>query len=190
MNDPRTIGTRLGTVRVLALLAGLAASLLAVSAAPPPEQVGEISKSRVQGGRASVEELVSGFLAALAEKDRDALQRLRFSEAEYREVIYPGEVDVGKPFRKSTKQASDLAWGLLNTKSLYLQEHLLSTLGGRRYGVVDVRFAGGEKAYAGFRAFKQLRLTVQSDDGQEAEIRTGSIGEVDGQYKFISFIRD
>jgi hypothetical protein len=103
---------------------------------------------------------------------------------------YPGSVEVGKPLRKVTPQGGDLAWGLLNGKSQYYEQFLLSSHGGRRYSVVDVRFAEGEKAYAGYRAYKQLRLTVQSDDGQEDEIRTGSIGEVDGQYKFISFIRD
>lgn len=191
MNEHRTIGTSLGTVRVLTLLVGLAAGIIAVSAATPPhEKAGEVSSTKVQGGKASVQELVSELLAALAAQDRGALHRLRFNEAEYREVIYPGEVEIGKPFKKVTQQSSDFAWGMLNTKSLYYEVHLLSTLGGRRFSVVDVKFAGGEKAFAGFHAFKQLRLTVQGDDGQEAEIRTGSIGEVDGQYKFISFIRD
>jgi len=189
MNDHRTIDTKLGALRAVTLLAGLAAGIVAVSAATKTSET-VTAESIVHGGASSVEELVSEFLTALAEKDRDALQRLRFSEAEYREVVYPGEVDVGKPFRKSTPEGTGLAWGMLNTKSQYYQDFLLSSYGGRRFGVVEMKFAQGEKAYAGFHAFKQLRLTVQSDDGQEAEIRTGSIGEVNGQYKFISFIRD
>ena len=191
MNDHNAIDRKLGTVRAVTLLAGLAAGLVAVSAATPPqEKATGTSESKIQGGKSSVQELIDEFLAALAAKDRDALHRLRFSEAEYREVIYPGSVDAGKPFKKVTQQGSDLAWGLLNAKSLYSEESLLSTRGGRHYRVVEVKFEEGEKAYAGYHAFKQLRLTVEGDDGQEDEIRTGSIGEVDGQYKFISFIRD
>jgi hypothetical protein len=191
MNDHQTTGRRLGALRASILLAGLAAGLVAVSAAnPPQETVTATSGTRIQGGKASVEELVSEFLAALAARDRDALHRLRFSETEYREVIYPGAVEVGKPPRKVTQQGSDLAWGLLDTKSAYSEQALLSSHGGRKYRVVEMKFAEGEKDYAGYHAYKQLRLIVQSDDGAEVEIRTGSIGEVDGQYKFFSFIRD
>lgn len=50
-------------------------------------------------------------------------------------------------------------------------------------------FAKGVTDYATYRAYRQLRLAVTSD-GSPAELATGSIAEVQGRYKFISYIRD
>jgi len=168
---------------VLGVVTGSAAT--PVDDNPPP-----MSRPRVEGGKASIDDLIAGLLQALAANDRDALRRLRFSEAEYREIIHPGSAEPGQPFKQVSTRGSDFAWGLLNTKSMYYEQFLLSSFGGRRLTVREVKFAGGEKAYAGYRAHKQLRLALETDDGQELLLRTGSIGEVDGQFKFISFIRD
>jgi hypothetical protein len=173
---------------VLALL--VLGRTMSAAATPPQSESAEVSRSKVQGGAASIGELLSKFLAALAAQDRDALQRLRFTEDEYREVILPGSTEVGKPFKQVTPRTSDLAWELLNTKNVYSEQFLLTSFGGHGFTVVSMKFAKGEQAYAGYHAYKQLRLAVQADDGREIEIRTGSIGEVDGQYKFISYIRD
>ncbi len=54
----------------------------------------------------------------------------------------------------------------------------------------EFSFENGDTAYAGYTAHRQLRLKVRSSDGTEHELRTGSIAEVAGTYKFISFIRD
>ena len=137
----------------------------------------------------SVEELVGRLLDALEKKDLDALRRLRVSESEYKGIILAGHVPVGQPFRNFPADVVDFAWKTLNTKSLYYERYLLEQHGGRSYELKDVRFERGTAEFAGYRAYKQLRLSLVRD-GSPVELATGSIAEVGGQYKFASFIRD
>jgi hypothetical protein len=51
-------------------------------------------------------------------------------------------------------------------------------------------YEDGTKTYASYTARKRLRLSLLDADGSEVQLATGSIAEIDGQYKFISFIRD
>jgi hypothetical protein len=139
---------------------------------------------------ASKEELAQRLLDALEKTDLQALRRLRVTEAEYKDVILPGSVDVGQPLRKYPPDVADYAWKTLNTKSLYYERFLLHTVGGDRFRIRDLTFAKGVADYATYRAYRQLRLAVTKDDGTKGELATGSIVEVDGRYKFISFVRD
>jgi len=137
----------------------------------------------------SVEALVGRLLDALEKKDLDALRKLRVTESEYKGIILAGHVPVGQPFRSFPAEVVDFAWKTLNTKSLYYERYLLQQYGGRSYELKDVRFERGTAEFAGYRAHKQLRLSLE-DDGSAVELATGSIAEVGGQYKFASFIRD
>jgi hypothetical protein len=137
----------------------------------------------------STDEVVAAFLSALERKDLEALRRLRVTEAEYKDLILPGSVPEGQPFRAYRPDVVDYAWQTLNTKSLYYERYLLTSHGGRSYELQDVRFERGTEKYAGYSTHKQLRLSVVHD-GEPVEIGTGSIVEVGGRYKFASFIRD
>ena len=117
------------------------------------------------------------------------LRRLRVTESEYKDVILAGTVEAGQPLRTWPPEVVDYAWDTLNTKSLYYERYLLHELGGKHYEFKDMTFAKGVTDYATYRAYRQLRLTV-TDKGSSAELATGSIAEVEGRYKFISFIRD
>jgi hypothetical protein len=139
----------------------------------------------------SAEQLIDQFLGALARKDPDALHRLRVTETEYREILMPTSVPEGQPLRQPSKEFADLAWGLLDEKSRYYEQSLLVEYGGRQLRLKDVSYAKGEKTFAGYSARQQLRLILEDViSGGELELATGSIVEVAGRYKFISFIRD
>ena len=138
----------------------------------------------------SKEELAQRLLDALGKNDRQALRRLRVTEAEYKDFVLPGSVEVGQPLRRYTPEVADYAWKTLDTKSLYYERFLLHDTGGKHFTVKDLTFAKGVADYATYRAYRQLRLDVTKDDGATGQLATGSIIEVDGQYKFISFIRD
>jgi hypothetical protein len=138
----------------------------------------------------SVEELLQRFLAALAERDRIALERLRVSEREYLKIILPGNVEPGTRPQHLPADKARFFWSVMNTKSAYSAQHLLNEFGGQRYRVREVSYAKGKKQYAGFTAYEQLRLTLEDEDGQQRELRTGSIAEVHGSFKFVSFVRD
>ena len=178
------------------LAAGLARAF-ASTGAPNAESIGGESpratqstqKLTVHDGAPSKEALIDRFLQALRDKDLDALRRLRLSESEYREIVMPGHVPVGQPHRNWPEDIKDYAWKSLNTKCFYLERALVSEYGGHAYEVKETRFEQGVEQYDTYVGYKQLRLRLQNGD-QEVEIATGSIAEIDGQFKFVSYIRD
>lgn len=172
-------------VTVLPLAGGIAAARSGV-----PVAEAEPGSVEMAGGAASTEELVEAMLDALRRKDRDALRRLRVTEAEYRAIILPGRVEPGQPPRALTPQWQDYAWANLESRSHYHELRLLEEFGGHALRVKSLDFVDGTKAYAGYTAYRQLRLVVRDQHGEERELRTGSVVERGGRYKFMSFIRD
>jgi hypothetical protein len=141
-------------------------------------------------GAPSIDVLLDRFLHALSTHDGDALRRLRVTEAEYRNIILPGSADAGDPLRVYADRDSEFWWSTLNTKSAYSESNLLQQFTAPSYKIKDVKYRKGIKSYASYKAYKQLDLTVEGDQDDPHELRTGSIAEIDGQYKFISFVRN
>ena len=73
-------------------------------------------------------------------------------------------------------------------KSRYAEQHLLELFGGHDMKVESFEFAKGTTQFANHVAYRQLRVKVKDPAGQEVELATGSIAEVNGRYKFISFL--
>jgi hypothetical protein len=145
----------------------------------------------LENSEPSAEQLIDRFLGALEHQDPDALRRLRVTETEYREILMPTSVPEGQPLRRPSKEFADLAWGLIDQKSRYYEQSLLSQYGGLQLRLKDVAYDKGEQRYAGYTARRQLRLKLADDStGAEFELATGSIVEVAGSYKFVSYIRD
>src|SRR5262249_27818032 len=145
----------------------------------------------LQHGQRSIDALITRFLDALQQKNWKALRRMRITESEYKQVILPGSVPPGQPLKTYRSDVSDYFWRVMNTKSAFTEQYLIATLGGG--GPVEVKqmeYKKGRQDFARYTAYRQLRLLVVSPTGREGEIRTGSIAEVDGRFKFISFIRD
>lgn len=144
----------------------------------------------LSGGASSVDELLREFVAALEAKDGKALEALRVDETEYRKIIMPGSVKPGQPPQKLSAAADQYFWESLDTKSLYGGRALLAGYGGRQYRVTGVKWRKGIGEYAWFRCYDRLELTMVDDTGEEHVLETGSVADVDGRFKFISFIRD
>ena len=139
----------------------------------------------------SADDLIHKLLEALAKKDPDALRRLRVTEAEYREILLPGNVPEGQPLHPPSKELADLAWGLIATKSPYYEAVMLKNLGGLELEVESVDFEDGVKRYANHVLHRHLRLRLKdAATGSHLELQTGSIVEIAGRYKFASFIAD
>jgi hypothetical protein len=159
------------------------------AAAAPPVQT-ETSKPpplQLSNAAPSIDVLVDQFLHALEGKDFAALERLRVTQTEYLVFILPGSVEPGKPPQQYPPTPSAYYWGTMNTKSIYTLRSILAGYGGRHYTRKQIRFAKGTQEYAWYKAYKKLHLTLEDDQGQAVEIDTGSIAEVNGQFKFISF---
>lgn len=138
----------------------------------------------------SLDALLARFVQALRDNDREALRRLRLTESEYRSIVVPGHVPVGEPLRNYPPDVTKLAWDLLNTKSSYYETFLLNEFGGGEYEIEGVEWERGTERYATYAAYKQLRLKLQKPESSIVELRTGSAAEIDGQFKFVSYIRD
>ncbi|MBM4267485.1 MAG: hypothetical protein FJ144_12875 [Deltaproteobacteria bacterium] len=172
----------------------LSVPVRAETAAPAPSATAsaaaEATVTRLSGGAPTLDELVGRFATALSENDRAALEALRVTQAEYRDLIVPGNVKPGEPPQIVGAEASEYFFGVMNTKSAYYRDALLKSYAGKKLSIREVRFEKGVQQYAGHRAHKRLLLTVVDETGATHEIRTGSIVERDGVFKLMSFIRD
>ncbi len=167
------------------LLAGIVITAFAVPALATADR----SRVWLEDGAPSVDDLVHRFLAAIEGKDKAAIHRLRVTEEEYRQLILPGSVDPGKPLVQYKDDDSQYFWSMLDTKSMYYENNLLASWGGKSLKLKKIAYRGGEKQYADYKAYKSLILTLENEKGEEEEMEIGSIAEVDGRHKFISFVR-
>jgi hypothetical protein len=145
---------------------------------------------RLQHAAPSIDKLIDEFVKAINDRDKVRLRQLRVSQEEYLGVIVPGSIEPGEHRPQYNQEESDYIWGILNGKSVYAEANLIASFGGHHATVTEKEFRKGIKKYADYTAYKQLVLTLKDDKGTEATMRIGSIAEVDGQFKFISYVRD
>jgi hypothetical protein len=156
-----------------------------------PETHAALRPPRVEDGAASLDELIARFLEAVRAKDRGALEELRFTEEEYRRVILPYyDVARGQPPQRISEKASKYFYDTMNTKSYYHRENILNRFGGTPFTLKGHRFGKEIQKFAEYTAYPRITLTLVDASGEEIDLATGSIAEVDGHYKFASYIRD
>lgn len=162
---------------------GSVAAEAKVPAAPAPVE-------RVTGGASSLDELVERFLAALRAGDADALEALRLTRDEYVHLVMPGHVPPGQPPQALSPEAAEYFYDVMDTKSRHFRTALLTRFGGRPLELHEITFEKGVAQYAGHRSHKRTALWLREADGSLVELRTGSVVERDGRFKFASYIRD
>lgn len=179
-----------GMVRIAALVV----VLLALVMAPRPDSgTADAAKRpprKLENAAPSREALIERFLESLRTKDEGALHALRVTEPEYVALILAGSVEPGQPLRQWPADANRYFWSGFDLKSRYYERYLIGEYGGRAYRIKSVDFDKGTKAYATYEAYRQLRLVLEDEAGKDVSLATGSIADVGGQWKFISFIRD
>jgi hypothetical protein len=192
------------SVSCLALLAGPARAQPAPSSAPSPRGSiaaaphsppagaagAEAERPRLTGGAGSIDELLDRFVAALASGEGERLEELRVTESEYRSILIPGSVDPGAPPQVLSEEGLEYFWAEMSQKSAAHREAILARFGRRALTPLRHSFEKGEREFAGYKAYEKLVLVFRDEKGAEVELRTGSIVERDGRFKFASFIRD
>jgi len=146
--------------------------------------------AKLSDGAPSADVLISRFLDALERRDQAALRALRVTEREYLDVILPGSVGKNQPRRAWPEDVSRYFWSEIDTKSIYSEEALMEGWGGQHWSLKNVEYERGTKQYAAYTAHRQLRLTLVDGAGEDHVLATGSIAELDGRFKFLSFKRD
>jgi hypothetical protein len=170
-----------------------AAALMAATVAGPAAGAKEpvtpetLRSFRLSEASSSREDLLQRFLEALRKKDVAALDRLRVTEAEYRDFFIPASVKEGQALQEPSERASKFYWSMLNTRSMYAADAMLRGFGGRTYTLKGVEYDKSARTYAFYRADRAPVLSLEDEQGKETEIKTGSIVEVNGQFKFMSF---
>jgi hypothetical protein len=144
---------------------------------------------KLSDGAPSIDALLRRVLDALVAKDVQALHRLRVTEREYRSFVLPGAVEKGQPPQNLDEQSSQFAWDMLNTKSLYAGQAIITNFGGRHYTLEGRSIRQGP---ASVRLVPPPTtppvLTLQDDAGGMRELTLGSIADVDGQFKFVGLL--
>jgi hypothetical protein len=149
------------------------------------------SEYRLADAEPSIDSLIEKFRHALETKDKQLLRQLRVTRNEYLDIIMPGSVDEGQPRVAYNETAKNYFWGILNGKSIYIEANLLYDFGGKPLKVTSVEYRRGIKRYRDYTAYKQLMLTIDDGSGNPPEhMKIGSIAEINGQYKFISYVRE
>ncbi len=170
----------------------VATLLLITFAAPPTFAKGAAhakpSSFELKGAYSSIDALVDEFLLGVEAKDWKRIDALRVTEQEYRRIIIPGSAGKGKPLRQFDDKTSRYYWQLLDTKSRYSLTDLLGRWGGQTLKRTSVAFRKGLKEYAGYVAHEKLSITATDPSGAEVEVVTGSIVEIHGRFKFVSFM--
>ena len=178
------------TIAILMMASALAARASADTPADFPAS-NTPSAYHLTQAQASIGDLMDNFRKALETKDKQLLRALRITQHEYLGIIMPGSVEEGQPRGAYSEQAQKYFWGILNGKSIYVEANLLYDYGGKPLKITSVEYRRGVHRYRDYTAYKQLMITVDDGSGNPPErMKIGSIAEINGQYKFISYVRE
>jgi hypothetical protein len=145
------------------------------------------ARQPLQHTRASARSLAEAAVDAVARRDAATLRSLALSEQEFREYVWP-ELPASRPDRNLP---FSFVWGDLNQKSEAALRTLLSVHGGRRYAVIDVRFAGGATHYQSFIVHRETTLRIRDEQGVDGDVRLyGSTFQKEGAFKIFSYVVD
>jgi hypothetical protein len=148
------------------------------------------TRAELLGGTSSKEELIRRFVDAISTNDGHRLRTLQVDENEYADIILPGAVPEGQPMRKWPEDVRRYFAREFIQKSQMVGANLIDTYKGHRYEIASMAFEGGTKRYANHFVYVQLRLQLKDETGTERALATGSIVEIGGQYKFMSYLPD
>lgn len=133
----------------------------------------------------SAEALARAVLDAVAADDAEALRRAMVSREEYRALFWP-------ELPESDDMPFEAAWQMNEANSRKSRNNVLSELGGTRFELVSVEFAGGEERYPGFTVHFDTRLTVRRvADGEVGSLEILSVvAERNGRWKALNYHDD
>jgi hypothetical protein len=172
----------------LAVLLALPA-LGSCAANEPGSSKNQVDEPKVplSGTFTSIEALAEEILLGIEANDFEALIGLALSKAEYRDYVWP-QLPASRP---GTNLTVDYTYQGLRTKSVHALRFTLEEHGGRKYELLGVEFAGETTDYNTYRVFRDARVLVRNEEGNEGYLDLfGSVMEYQGQYKLFSFVTD
>ena len=136
---------------------------------------------------ASVHELGSAILDALADGDEARLLDYRLTASEFRWLIWP-QLPASRPDR-------GLTWGYVwrdtDQKSRNSLRFTLRSHAGRRYRLLRVEFDGETTDHGTYRVHRDARSVVEDENGELRRLDLfGSVIESKGRFKAYSYVVD
>lgn len=134
----------------------------------------------------SAEALAERVLEALAKQDEQSLKGLVLTKEEFCTYVWPE-----LPSSEIKNLTCDWVWDSFYPSDVAGLRQTLRMHGGKQYSLVRVRFAKGVTEYKTFKVHEESRVVVKDDSGQEREFKLfGSMLELEGQFKLLSFVVD
>lgn len=126
------------------------------------------------------------LIEATSRDDVAALKDLRITKEEFCEYVWPE-----LPGSKIPNVSCDFAWDQATLKSLGGLTRVLDQHRGHRYEFIGLRPSGQPERYASIVVHKAPTVSLRDETGEVREFRvSGSILEMDGQFKLFSFVVD
>ena len=133
---------------------------------------------------ASPEELIIRLIDATSRDDVPAIKNLRITKDEFCQYVWPE-----LPGSKVPNVSCDFAWDQATLKSLSGLTRLLDQHRGRKYEFISLRYPGAPEHHESIVVHKAPTVSLRDDKGIVHEVRiSGSILEMDGQFKLFSFV--
>lgn len=134
----------------------------------------------------SPEQLMIRLLDATSRDDVAALKELRITKDEFCQYVWPE-----LPGSRVPNVSCDFAWDQATLKSLSGLTRVLDQHRGRKYEFIALRFPGEPERHESIVVHKAPTVSLRDETGAVHEVRiSGSILEIDGQFKLFSFVVD
>lgn len=144
-----TSGGRVSLVLVLGLLPLL----------PGPCVDDSSEGQRLPGSVSSLDELATEVLAGLALADTLRLDRLRLTEFEHNELVYP-ELPAARP---ENNHPAELAWANISTRDRLAKARLFAEFGGEDLDLVRAECVGPTERFESYVVHTDCRVTFRRD---------------------------
>lgn len=139
--------------------------------------------SALTGGYGTRDSLVSAFMRATASADSSALVSMLLSRSEYAWLYYPAHIYTRPPYELDP----GTFWTLIQGNSVKGFNRLLRERSRRRIVLQGYQCADAATVSPPVREWNQCNLDLTLDGAKATEQLFGSIVELGGHYKFVSY---
>lgn len=174
---------------LLLILSLAALGACADSNGAPSELPAAVNRpARLATGWTSQEAIVTHALQAFASHDTMRLQELLISPEEFSRILYPELGEHYPAARDQRPEARAFIWQNQTASSRKALRKAMAELVGKHMTLLSLTFPRGGTRYASYTIYEDPQVSVRLDDGTTAEMTAlGSIVEIDGSYKLLSY---
>ena len=181
---------RRGTESRIVLSVALGVTIAGCGATPVgPERPTAASVGPVVlvGAVGSLEQLAFETLEGLSVGDVSRLERIRLSEFEHNELVWP-ELPASAP---EVNHPVDLAWANIELRNRRARTRLLGWYGGRRLSLLGVECRLADEVFPSFRVLRDCWVSFTSDREEMAPVQFFKYAiDWNGQFKIFRYYDD